>query len=905
MMSLPSFAVFFRAVHGQEPFPWQVRAAEQLARRATMAVTVPTGLGKSALVDAAVWAAAQGGWRRIAFVVDRRIVVDAVYERARRIAGVLDELRSDLRRDPAPSELATLASRVGEIQVVRLRGGVFGDDDWVLYPERLTIALTTVDQLGSRLLFRGYGVSPRRWPMHAGFFAADSLVVVDEAHLCGPFLQTLAALRDSGAGLALVPMTATPPAGWSADVLGLDATDLAVPTIQQRLHASKLAALREVGTAELDFVRSAQAEVARLLAEPGVRRVLLVVNRVATARACFERIRGEGIAATLLTGRVRPIERDGELARVLPMIAAGRSRADSDTPLVVVATQTVEVGADLDVDALVTESAPLSALRQRFGRLDRLGQRGLSSAVVIHRSTAADKDDPVYGAALPAAWVWLHERADEGSGVVDFGLNAFGEVLARAPAPIEPQAHAASLLPTHLRLLAQTGDFAPELDVSAWLHGATRRVPDVTLIWRADLDDLAPEAWAQALALLPPLLREGLPVPVAQARRWLMRSRVIDTSSDTSSDGGTEQDDSFIQGEEPERAVLVWRGAGDCQLIAARSVRPGDTVVLPAAAGGCDAWGWAPASTAPVTDLAEACLIERLGAGDAGRVRVVLRLVPALAANFGDAADEILAAVRDLQALHEAAATSDDDLDEDIAAARQQLMDLVDASAHPLAQAMRDARLEPHPGGFVLTGRGVDDSEDTVETGCAVALDIHHADVGRWAAQLAGDDPLAPQIVAAALVHDAGKAEPRMQHLLHGSPLGVALGPVLAKSGLRRRDQRLAALAASGLPRGFRHEFASLVHANVVDALTRHLVATHHGRGRPWLTPFADPDIAGAAFAGLAAHWPALWSQLLDEHGPWALARAEWLLRAADARASIEEAATAQPEPRQDGGPHE
>ncbi|MFM2069038.1 MAG: hypothetical protein RLZZ584_3947, partial [Pseudomonadota bacterium] len=821
---LPSFAAFFRTVHGQEPFPWQVRAAEQLARRQPMAVTVPTGMGKSALVDAAVWAAAQGGWRRIAFVVDRRIVVDAVYERARRVGRVLDELR----HDTVASELATLAGRVGEIQVVRLRGGVFGDDDWVLYPERLTIALTTVDQLGSRLLFRGYGVSPRRWSMHAGFFAADSLVVVDEAHLSGPFLQTLVSLRDSGAGLALVPMTATPPAGWNADVLGLDAADLAVPTIQQRLHASKLAALCEVGTAEADFVRSAQAEVTRLLGEPGVRRVLLVVNRVATARLCFERIKGEGVAATLLTGRVRPIERDGELARVLPLIAVGRTRADADTPLVVVATQTVEVGADLDVDALVSESAPVSALRQRFGRLDRLGQRGLSSAVVIHRSVAADKDDPVYGAALPAAWAWLRDRADEGSGVVDFGLAAFGELLARVPAPVEPQAHAASLLPTHLRLLAQTGDFAPELDVSAWLHGATRRVPDVTLIWRADLDDLAPEAWAQALALLPPLLREGLPVPVAQARRWLMRSRVIDTSSDA----GAEQDDSYVQGEDPERPVLAWRGAGDCQLIPARSVRPGDTVVLPASAGGCDAWGWAPTSAAPVADMAEACLIERLGAGDAARVRVVLRLVPALGASFGAAADEIMAGVRGLQGLMEQAATSDDDLDEDIAAARQQLMDLAGASGHPLARAMRDARLEPHPDGFVLVGRGVDDSEDTVETGCAVALDVHHADVGRWAERLAGDDPLAPQIVAAALIHDAGKAEPRMQHLLHGSPLGVALGPVLAKSGLRRRDQRLAALAASGLPRGFRHEFASLVHADVADALTRHLVATHHGRGR-------------------------------------------------------------------------
>ncbi|MFO0473122.1 MAG: hypothetical protein ACK51Z_19075, partial [Pseudomonadota bacterium] len=157
-----TFEDFFREVQGIAPFPWQTVAAHLLAQRRTPRVTVPTGLGKSAMVDAAVWAAAQGGWRRIAFVVDRRIVVDAVHERAQRIAQAL----AAPGRSPG---LATLAARLGPgaPQVVRLRGGVHGDDDWVLHPERITVALTTVDQLGSRLLFRGYGVSPRRWPMHA------------------------------------------------------------------------------------------------------------------------------------------------------------------------------------------------------------------------------------------------------------------------------------------------------------------------------------------------------------------------------------------------------------------------------------------------------------------------------------------------------------------------------------------------------------------------------------------------------------------------------------------------------------------------------------------------------------------------------------------------------------------
>jgi CRISPR-associated endonuclease/helicase Cas3 len=134
------------------------------------------------------------------------------------------------------------------------------------------------------------------------------------------------------------------------------------------------------------------------------------VNRVATARACFERLHAQGLQAVLLTGRVRAADRDRELTGLLPRIAAGRVRNAADTPLFVVATQTVEVGADLDFDALVTECASLSALRQRFGRLDRLGLRQASHATIVRR-LSRERADPVYGDALAAAWDWLQTTA--------------------------------------------------------------------------------------------------------------------------------------------------------------------------------------------------------------------------------------------------------------------------------------------------------------------------------------------------------------------------------------------------------------------------------------------------------------------------------------------------------------
>lgn len=875
-MSGISFEVFHRAVHGVDPFPWQVRAAHRLAQRGVFPVSVPTGLGKSAMVDAAVWAAGQGAWRRIAFVVDRRIVVDAVHQRARRIAATLAE--------STDAEVRAFADRLGEIQVVRLRGGVFGDDDWVLYPERLTILLTTVDQLGSRLLFRGYGVSPRRWPMHAGFLASDTLVVLDEAHLSDPFLQTLAQIRSAGADISMIPMSATLADGQNAHAVTLDDADLALPIVQRRLNAQKRVRPVHGGSTEGEFVQAAIEAVQTLLQRSRVTRVALVVNRVPAARRCFAKLQGGDLDVVLLTGRVRPADRDERLATLLPRIESGRARQDGERPLIVVATQTIEVGADLDFDALVTECAPMSSLRQRFGRLDRLGTLGESEGVILGR-VAKDRDDPVYGPTLAETWDWLLARAEAMEGVLDFGVAALGRLLEQHPAPAEPVTHAASLLPTHIQLLSQTGPFVPEFDLGPWLHGPADRAPDVTLVWRDDLVTDDPENWPLAVALLPPMLREALSLPVAVARRWLTGAKPGEQWGDHqhAPDEGT-------TGNDEERPVLRWRGPDDCQVIGAGKIRPGDTLVLPASYGGCDEWGWAPDSTAPVTDLADTCLAERIEAG--ATRRVVVRLTAGRWRRFGAVGDTLHALVRQLLALEAQAVEGEEDLEEALAQARQDLLEAVLGSGHALAARLRDPRIEHHPLGLVVRGRGTEEMAGVIETGRPVALGEHHADVGRWAERLAGSHPEAARIVLAARVHDAGKAEPRMQALLHGSPVKAAAGPVLAKSALRRREEQLAAWFGSGLPKGFRHEFASLVYAGVDDPLARTLVATHHGYGRPWVIPCEDADAPGANYAHLDSHWAAQWVEERNAQGPWALAAMEWLLRAADARASIEEAQT-------------
>ena len=89
----PAFAEFYRAINGRDPFPWQSRLAAQVAdtERWPAEVGVPTGLGKTACLDIAVWWLASQAHRRpvkrtaptrIWWLVNRRLLVDSTTEHA-------------------------------------------------------------------------------------------------------------------------------------------------------------------------------------------------------------------------------------------------------------------------------------------------------------------------------------------------------------------------------------------------------------------------------------------------------------------------------------------------------------------------------------------------------------------------------------------------------------------------------------------------------------------------------------------------------------------------------------------------------------------------------------------------------------------------------------------------------
>jgi CRISPR-associated endonuclease/helicase Cas3 len=82
-----------------------------------------------------------------------------------------------------------------KLSISTLRGAHVDNREWLDDPAAPAIIVGTVDMIGSRLLFEGYGVSRKMRPYQAGLLGVDALIVLDEAHLVPPFAHLLRAIE--------------------------------------------------------------------------------------------------------------------------------------------------------------------------------------------------------------------------------------------------------------------------------------------------------------------------------------------------------------------------------------------------------------------------------------------------------------------------------------------------------------------------------------------------------------------------------------------------------------------------------------------------------------------------------------------------------------------------------------
>ena len=868
-------------------------------------IGVPTGLGKTACLDIAVWWLASQADRpprrrtaptRIWWVVNRRLLVDSTADHARRMAEAL--------RDPAAAQLDDADRQVVEkisdrlrslwvdasgapLDVISLRGGIASRSP--TDAARPTIVLCTLPMYGSRLLFRGYG--SRRLSVDAAMAGTDSLVLLDEAHLA-PHLKTLIpALADChpnareflGGGRArpqLVSLTATGDAGAS-ERFDLEADDEAHAIVRERLDAVKPLRLRVAGAGDVTK-HLVDAALELIDATPQPVTCLVFANSPRTARSAFDLLQKArslaGADVLLLTGLAREREAQRIRKQILDAdtgMAAGRSTGTRARHLVVVATQTLEVGADVDAECLVTEACGVRALTQRLGRLNRIGRFHHARATYVHfpppkrRGAKGTAETwPVYGSE-PATVLERLQAARSENGSVNLSPRVIGGILGL---PGDDPGRAPEVLPGLLWEWAKTTTPPDgEAPVEPYFSGIAAPRLSVSLLWRAHVPATGKRLWPRATD------REAIDVPLNDVRESLTDEEICRIGSD---------------------GVTV-------ETVRADDLRPGNRLVLPTDRGLMDEFGWNPSCRDPIVDAS----VQDLGLPlDAAAIKRLCSL-----------------------ALEQLTATALGDVDD---------ADLVDESdrAHALEEIVALIRGAPAPAGWernewasytdALTPRllrprnevprlpvrrtreeaPIDDFDEFSLGPAAVELERHGNAVGRRAQMVAERLGLPPDLlrmtVLAATLHDIGKADPRFQRWL--SPGNRQQGPLLAKSATPRHLWEGKRLQA-GWPRGGRHEelSARLVRAwldRVPDwgepmehDLLVHLVISHHGKGRPLVAPAIDgtsatvrttvEGVAVEADADLGVtDWgqPARFRRLDTYLGPWGLALLEAVVIRAD-----------------------
>lgn len=137
--------------------------------------------------------------------------------------------------------------------------------------------------------------------------------------------------------------------------------------------------------------------------------VLVVCNIVDRAQIVFDylsqALEKHGIVVELLHGRFNMRDRSAKEAFIRDTTGSKSARR---RPIVLVATQAVEVSLDIDLDTIYSEPAPLEALVQRFGRINRgCKQQGLAP---VHVFRQPDDGQFIYDAELVARTLAILER---------------------------------------------------------------------------------------------------------------------------------------------------------------------------------------------------------------------------------------------------------------------------------------------------------------------------------------------------------------------------------------------------------------------------------------------------------------------------------------------------------------
>jgi CRISPR-associated endonuclease/helicase Cas3 len=870
----------FHALTGNPPFPWQRALYERFAAgQIPTSCNLPTGLGKTSVVAVALIALANFPDRmprQIAYVVNRRTVVDQTTVEVEKLrvnlvaAGLQNRLRALCANPEEPMPLA----------ISTLRGQFADNGEWRSDPTRPAVIVGTVDMIGSRLLFSGYGCGFKTRPLHAGLLGQDTLLVHDEAHLEPAFQKLLIQIRaeQSRGGdlrpLRIMELTATS----RSEADGEAPFSLTDDDYKNPIVAGRIDAVKKIVLYALDDEKKTVDLVSKLALEhlPSERAILVFLRRVEDVAKVRAQLKKKADQVEQLTGTLRGWERD-QLAKSNPVLArflppSNRTARVDPAPgtVFLVCTSAGEVGVNISADHAVCDLSTFESMTQRFGRVNRFGACPDTQIDVVYPIALPTEDavaeeqakDPgkqntsvFVDAARRRTLELLHALRGDGSPRALGQLKAEDRQAAFSPSPA--MVDATDVLFDAWALTTIRDRLPGRPPVADWLHGvADWEPPETHVAWREEVSYLmgvlTPEQLEDALEDYPlkphEVLRdrtarvfghlETLAARHAEAMSWLVGS------------------DNRIQ-----TLLLTDLVEKDRQNKPLRDLA-GCTVILPPTVGGLSS-GMLDGSALYVPESHSDYDIADRWFDDADpprprRVRVWDDDVPPPGFKWR------LARTIDVRP------DAEDELEE-----------LASEDATPPRRIWRwFVRPQVADDGGSKWASKPQELRSHLETAEGHAT--------RLVAALNLSPPLASAVVLASAWHDLGK-----NRALWQASIGNRHYPelVLAKSDGRMRPIDL---------NRFRHEFGSLLdalrdHAAALDGqsdevrdLIMHLIAAHHGRARPHFPndEAFDPNHPEQHAKKLAVEVPQRFARLQRRYGRWGLAWLESLVRAADALAS-------------------
>lgn len=847
------FGDHFIRLTSREPYPWQRKLFLRFIAPPTdpwpEVIDLPTGAGKTSVLY--VWLLALA-WsvqtrtfsvpRRLAWIVNRRVVVDQVTSE---VEEIVERLQAGDSENQLLRELLASVSLGGiALGASTLRGQFADNGDWSRDPSSPSVVIGTVDMIGSRLLFRGYRASGYYRPIHAGLLGVDTFIVNDEAHLSPALARLLARLgeqRPAGAlpnkSFRILLLSATP--GFSDELRRFEhdpAEDAAQSkTFSAVFHAPKSLTLRQVGNLnELD------AAVWSLATECRIGRTAVFIEQPEKAAKFAERLRKEKRPCALLTGTMRGYERDRLFTDdVFKRFLAREAGTD---PVWLVCTSAGEVGINFSCERMLTGLVEADHLLQRFGRLNRFGNTVAGEAYVIFRAPS-DKE------------VRLKATAEYLRGL-DGDISCANVWANRPPAGAcsEPPV-LARLEKRHIEMWAQTSyhdRFLPK--IASWLHGQQEvEAPDTDLAWRSDVDiltqwNVAPERIQEVVEYYPVLAHERLKEPASRVAKKLEEI----------------QERIGIEAAAKIKLIVIESDAtaSICDLVYLVKLSKKDDsylgyklLLLPHELGSVVAGMFSSAESPERVETLDVADLAR-DDGHPVRTRFLFR---------GDESIQRMPTRENAEAAPAPSSTSREDLFQ-YEAKRYRTPLVVENPEEEESFLVYFAARSARPR----------QSQD-------VHLAGHLEAVGAKAKALAecvGLQELADDFEFAGKIHDKGKHRPNWQRAMGGSmehPIAKSKAPV----NLRLIDR-------------YRHELGSIIDAlsggeESMDDLVLHLVASHHSSARPFFETRQFDPLNLRRSAQQSIEIARRYSRLQARYGPWGLAYLEAVFKCADGLVSAEE----------------